>query len=46
MQVKAVLDEISEKLYDEFNMVELFGKVEEKTPYVVVSPFVLLPFCP
>jgi dynein heavy chain len=36
-KVKAVLDEISEKLCDEFNMNELMGKVEEKTPYVVVA---------
>ncbi|CAG0895270.1 unnamed protein product, partial [Cyprideis torosa] len=36
-KVKAVLDEILEKLYDEFNMTELVGKVEEKTPYVVVA---------
>lgn len=36
-QVKAVLDEIAEKLSEEFNMNELMGKVEEKTPYVVVA---------
>ena len=32
-----MLDEIAEKLSDEFNMNELMGKVEEKTPYVVVA---------
>ncbi|XP_076856222.1 dynein axonemal heavy chain 9 [Brachyhypopomus gauderio] len=36
-KVKAVLDEILEKLPDEFNMVELMGKVEERSPYVVVA---------
>ncbi|XP_070581054.1 dynein beta chain, ciliary-like isoform X2 [Ptychodera flava] len=36
-KVKSVLDEILEKLPDEFNMVELFAKTEEKTPYTVVA---------
>ncbi|KAI7797195.1 putative dynein heavy chain 9, partial [Triplophysa rosa] len=36
-KVKAVLDEILEKLPDEFNMTELMGKVEERTPYIVVA---------
>uniref|UniRef100_A0A4W4ESU8 Uncharacterized protein n=2 Tax=Electrophorus electricus TaxID=8005 RepID=A0A4W4ESU8_ELEEL len=36
-KVKAVLDEILEKLPDDFNMVELMGKVEERSPYVVVA---------
>lgn len=37
MQVKALLDEILEKLPEEFNMVELQSKVEDKTPYVLVA---------
>lgn len=36
-QVKSVLDEILEKLPEEFNMLELQGKTEEKTPYVLVA---------
>ncbi len=36
-KVKASLDEILEKLPDEFNMVELFAKAEDKTPYVLVA---------
>ncbi|XP_062858858.1 dynein heavy chain 9, axonemal isoform X2 [Trichomycterus rosablanca] len=36
-KVKAVLDEFLEKLPDEFNMVELMNKVEERSPYVVVA---------
>ncbi|TRY82989.1 hypothetical protein DNTS_022847 [Danionella cerebrum] len=36
-KVKAMLDEFLEKLPEEFNMAELMGKVEERTPYVVVA---------
>ncbi len=36
-QVKTVLDEILEKLSEEFNMLELNAKAEEKTPYVLVA---------
>jgi len=32
-----VLDEIIEKLPEEFNMTEITGKVEERTPYVIVA---------
>ncbi|XP_010006532.1 PREDICTED: LOW QUALITY PROTEIN: dynein heavy chain 9, axonemal [Chaetura pelagica] len=35
--VKALLEEMLEKLVDEFNMAELMAKVEERTPYVVVA---------
>jgi dynein heavy chain len=35
--VKASLDELLEKLPEEFNIVELHGKVEEKTPYILVA---------
>lgn len=37
MQVKALLDDILEKLTDEFNIPELMAKVEERTPYIVVA---------
>jgi dynein heavy chain len=38
-QIKTILDEIVEKLPEEFNMFEIMGKVppEERTPYVVVA---------
>lgn len=35
--MKAVLDEILEKLPEEFNMLELQSKTEEKTPYILVA---------
>lgn len=39
IQVKAILDDIVEKLPDEFNMLEIMAKVppEDRTPYVVVA---------
>ena len=36
-QVKGILDEILEKLPEEFNMMELTARAEEKTPYVLVA---------
>lgn len=36
-KVKQVLDEIIEKLPEEFNMVEIMNKVEERTPYGFLS---------
>lgn len=36
-QVKQVVDEIVEKLPEEFNINEIMGKVEERTPYVIVA---------
>ena len=35
-QVKAVLEEILERVTDEFNLPELMARVEERTPYVAV----------
>uniref|UniRef100_A0A8C3KG70 Dynein axonemal heavy chain 9 n=1 Tax=Calidris pygmaea TaxID=425635 RepID=A0A8C3KG70_9CHAR len=35
--VKALLEEMLEKLMDEFNIGELMAKVEERTPYAVVA---------
>lgn len=36
-KVKYLLDEILERLPESFNMLELHGKVDEKTPYVLVA---------
>ncbi|EHH25255.1 hypothetical protein EGK_09043 [Macaca mulatta] len=36
-QVKAVLDDILEKIPETFNMAEIMAKAAEKTPYVVVA---------
>ncbi|XP_076855598.1 dynein axonemal heavy chain 17-like [Brachyhypopomus gauderio] len=35
-KVKDILDEILEKLPDNFNMLEIMSKVEEKTPFIIV----------
>lgn len=35
--MKQIVDEIMEKLPEEFNMTEIMGKVEERTPYVIVA---------
>lgn len=32
-----MVDEMIEKLPEDFNMVEIMGKVEERTPYVIVA---------
>ena len=36
-KVKSVLDEVIEKLPEEFNMTELAARTEDKTPYVLVA---------
>ncbi|XP_015735401.1 dynein heavy chain 17, axonemal [Coturnix japonica] len=36
-KVKSVLDDIIDKLPEPFNMAEIMGKAENKTPYVVVA---------
>ncbi|XP_071954573.1 dynein beta chain, ciliary-like [Antedon mediterranea] len=36
-KIKSLLDEIIEKLPEEFNIMELAAKVEERSPYVVVA---------
>ena len=38
------MDDIMEKLPDPFSMSEIMGKVEERTPYVVVAFQVILPY--
>lgn len=35
--MKGILDEIIEKLPEAFNMLELFARAEEKTPFVLVA---------
>ena len=39
VQIKNMLDDLLEKLPEEFNMLELTGKVppDERTPYVIVA---------
>lgn len=49
-KVKQILDEIIEKLPEEFNMLEIMNKVEERTPYVLLlltksSRNTFVPFC-
>ena len=36
-KIKSIVDDIMEKLPDAFSMAEIMGKVEERTPYVVVA---------
>lgn len=36
-KVKQIIDEMMEKLPEDFNMMEIMGKVEERTPYVIVA---------
>jgi hypothetical protein len=36
-QVKTFLEEILDRMTDEFNIAELMAKVEERTPYIVVA---------
>lgn len=36
-KVKQIIDEMMEKLPEDFNMIEIMGKVEERTPYVIVA---------
>jgi hypothetical protein len=42
-KIKAIVDDIMEKLPEPFNMSEIMGKVEERTPYVVVAFQVRIP---
>ena len=35
-KVRTIVDDVMEKLPELFNMRELMGKVEERTPYVIV----------
>jgi len=35
-KVKTIVDDIMEKMPEQFNMPEIMAKVEERTPYVIV----------
>ena len=35
-KVKTIVDDISEKMPDQFNMHDIMAKCEERTPYVIV----------
>ena len=35
-KVKTLVDDIMEKMPEQFNMLEIQAKVEERTPYVIV----------
>ena len=41
-KVKSIVDDIMDKIPDQFNMSDIMAKVEERTPYVVVAFQVLL----
>ncbi|KAF5277248.1 hypothetical protein FQR65_LT00356 [Abscondita terminalis] len=36
-KVRQIIDEMIEKLPEDFNILEIMGKVEERTPYVIVA---------
>ena len=36
-QVKQVMEEISDKIPESFNITEIMAKVEERTPYIIVA---------
>ena len=36
-KTKQILDDIMDKLPDPFNMAEIHGRAEDKTPYVIVA---------
>ena len=40
--MKSIVDDIMDKIPDQFNMSDIMAKVEERTPYVVVAFQVLL----
>ena len=35
-KVKTIVDDISEKMPDQFNMHDIMAKCEERTPYIIV----------
>ena len=35
-KVKTIVDDVMEKMPEQFNMPEIMAKVEERTPYVIV----------
>ena len=36
IKVKTIVDDISEKMPDQFNIHDIMGKCEERTPYIIV----------
>ena len=36
-KVKGILDEIMERMPEEFNMMEMMGRTEDRSPYTVVA---------
>ena len=36
-KVKSIVDDIMDKIPDQFNMHDIMAKVEERTPYVIVA---------
>ena len=41
-KVKTIVDDIMEKMPEQFNMSDIMSKVEERTPYVIVCFQVLI----
>ena len=35
--MKTIVDEIIDKIPDQFNMLDIMGRIEERTPYIVVA---------
>lgn len=35
--MKSIVDDIMDKIPDQFNMADIMAKVEERTPYVIVA---------
>ena len=35
--MKTIVDDIMDKIPEQFNMVDIMAKVEERTPYVIVA---------
>ena len=36
-KVKSIVDDILDKIPEQFNMADIMAKVEERTPYVIVA---------
>lgn len=37
MQVKQIVDDMSDKLPEGFNIAEIMAKIEERSPYIIVA---------
>lgn len=40
--MKTILDDIVDKMPDQFNMMDIMARIEERTPYIVVAFQVIL----